>query len=269
MTDTQRQPQPSEVHQGDVDTPDVDTRDVDTRDVDTRDVDTRDLDTRERMATTLRAVGQGVRHEAKGEHETEEGVRERVDAAEAERIIEGWPDAQKNVARQLLEKYGAPNEATPTRLLWYRNGSWKRTEVSRDAVAHNWPAPHSDFFTQVIDYRVPPEMVHLIAMFDGSILVDRTRGEVSARCDSEAANVLGLNMVHEIVTGKRTVEDARETTAQETVAYSLGRAAPYAERLQFEVPRGGTEDLDKPMVGRAIVQQTAGKLKDLVTGGGH
>jgi hypothetical protein len=39
-------------------------------------------------------------------------------------------------------------------------------------------------------------------MFDGSILVDRTRGEVAARCDSEAANVLGLNMVQELVMGK-------------------------------------------------------------------
>jgi hypothetical protein len=118
----------------------------------------------------------------------------------------------------------------------------------------------------VIDYRVPPEMAHLIAMFDGSILVDRTRGEVSARCDSEAANVLGLNMVHEIVTGKRSVEDARETSTQNTVAYNMGRAAPYAERLLFEVPQGGTEDLDESMISGAIVQQTTGKIKDLLTG---
>ncbi|MBA3780169.1 MAG: hypothetical protein H0X16_12910, partial [Chloroflexi bacterium] len=41
--------------------------------------------------------------------------------------------------------------------------------VAADPVVHNWPAPHSDFFTQVIDYRVPPEMIHLVAMFDGSI----------------------------------------------------------------------------------------------------
>jgi hypothetical protein len=233
-----------------------------------RDVDTRDLNTRERMATTLRAVAQGVGKEARGEHETEDATRHRVDRGEAERIIQGWPNAPRNVGRQLLEKYGPPNEATPTRLLWYRNGPWKRTEVTSEAVAHNWPAPHTDFFTQVIDYRVPPEIFHLIAMFDGSILVDRTRGEVAARCDSEAANVLGLNMVHEIVTGKRTVEEAREATAQQTVAYNLGRAAPYAERLQFEVPEGGTEDLDRSMIGGAMAQQVAGKLKDLVTGSG-
>jgi hypothetical protein len=227
----------------------------------------KDLDTGERLATTGRAVIQGVAHEARGEHETEEGARHRTEAADVERIIEGWPDAQKNVARQMLAKYGPPNEAMPTKLFWYRNHPWKRTVLTSDVVAHNWPAPHSDFLTQVIDYRVPPEMAHLIAQFDGSILLDRTRGEVAARCDSEAANVLGMNMVHEIVTGKRTVEDARETSAQNTVAYNLGRAAPYAERLLFDVPRGGTEDLDESMISEAILQQTAGKIKDVITGG--
>ncbi|MBA3780074.1 MAG: hypothetical protein H0X16_12410, partial [Chloroflexi bacterium] len=205
----------------------------------TGEVDTRDLDTPERIATTFRAVAQGVAHEVRGEHETQAGTRHKVDVAEAERIIEDWPDAPKNVARQMLEKYGPPNEATPTKLFWYRQRPWKRVEVAADPVVHNWPAPHSDFFTQVIDYRVPPEMIHLVAMFDGSILVDRTRGEVWARCDSEAANVLGLNMVHEIVTGKKTYEAARETSSQSTVAYNMGRSAPYAERLQFEVPEGG------------------------------
>ncbi len=226
----------------------------------------KDLDTGERMATTGRAVVQGIAHEARGAHETEEGVRHRVDVAEVETILEDWPDAQKNVAHQMLEKYGPPNEATPTKLFWYRNGPWKRTILDKDTVRHNWPTVHSDFLTQVIDYRVPSEMFDKIAQFDGSILVDRTRGEAAGRCDSEAANVLGLNMVHEIVTGKRTVDEARETSTQNTVAYNLGRNAPYAERLLFEVPEGGTEDLDESMITGPLVEQMAGKVKDLLTG---
>lgn len=228
-------------------------------------VDTRDLSTAERLATTGRAVLQGVAHEATGQHETERGASKSVDRAEAERIIERWPEAPRNVGKQMLDKYGPPHEATPTKLFWYRTGPWKRMDLSADPVVHNWPAPHSDFFTQVIDYRVPPEVVHLITMFDGSIIVDRTRGEVSARCDSEAANVLGLNMVHELMTGERTVEEARDTASQSTVAYNLGRSAPYAERLLFEVPNGGTQDLDEPMIGKAIAQQTVGKVKDVIT----
>ena len=225
-----------------------------------------DLGTGERLATTGRAVAQGIAHELRGEHETQKGARHAVSMAEVEKIIEDWAVPQKNIAKQMIEKYGPPNEATQTKLFWYGNGPWKRTELSRDVVVHNWPTVHSDFLTQVIDYRVPPEMFHLIAMFDGSIICDRTRGEVSARCDSESANVLGMNMVHEIVTGKRTVEDARKTAVESTVAYNMGRSAPYAERMLFEVPQGGTEDLDKSEISGAILRQTAGKIKDVVTG---
>lgn len=226
-----------------------------------------ELNTGERLATTGRAVIDGVVHAARGEHETQEGSRDRAAIADVERILEQWPAAHKAVARQMIDKYGPPNEATATRLFWYANRPWKRTELSRDSVVHNWPAPHSDFLTQTVDYRVPPELFGEIARFDGSIVVDRTRGEVSARCDSEAANVLGINMVHELVTGKRSVEEARETSEQNTVAYNLGREAPYAERLLFDVPRGGTEDLDETTVAPALLQQAAGKVKDVFTGG--
>ena len=227
----------------------------------------KDLSTPERLKTTLGAVAQGAAREIRGEHESQAGARQSVDLAEVERIIDEWPGPQKNIARQMLEKYGPPNEATPTKLFWYDNAPWKRTELTSEWVAHNWPAPHTDFLTQVIDYRVPPEMAHLVTMFDGSILLDRTKGEVAARCDSEAANVLGLNMVHELVTGKRTVDEAREISEQNTVAYNLGRNAPYAERLLFDVPDGGTEDLDATTAAPALVQQMAGKVKDVITGG--
>jgi len=226
----------------------------------------KDLDTGERLATTGRAVAQGIAHKLQGEHETEDGGRQTVGSAEVERIIEKWPAAQKNVAKQMLAKYGMPNEATPTKLFWYNNGPWKRTMLTSEVVVHNWPTLHSDFLTQTIDYRVPPEKFDLIAQFDGSILLDRTKGEVSARCDSESANVLGLNMVHELVTGKRTVEEARTISTENTVAYNLGRSAPYAEKLLFDVPHGGTEDLDVSMVSGPLAHQLAGKIKDVVTG---
>ena len=225
-----------------------------------------DLKTRQRLATTARAVAQGFSYKLRGKHETQSGRRELVTEAEVEAILTDWPTPQKNIARQMMAKYGLPNEAAPTKLFWYRNGPWKRTELSKDVVVHNWPTVHTDFLTQVIDYRVPPEMFHLIAQFDGSILLDRTKGEVSARCDSESANVLGMNMVHEIVTGKRTVEEARKIAVENTVAYNLGRSAPYAERLLFDVPQGGTEDLDVSMISKPILRQTSAKIKDILTG---
>jgi hypothetical protein len=225
-----------------------------------------DLDTSERLGATARAVGQGIANRLRGKHETQKGRRNVVNETRIARILKDWPAPQKNIAKQMIAKYGFPNEATSTKLFWYRNGPWKRTELSRDIVVHNWPTLHTDFLTQVIDYRVPPDMFHLVAQFDGSILLDRTKGEMAARCDTESANVLGMNLVHEIVTGKRTVAGARKTAVESTVAYNLGRTAPYAERLLFEVPTGGTEDLDKSMLSGPLLRQVGGKIRDLLTG---
>ncbi|MFN2531801.1 MAG: hypothetical protein ABR555_10930 [Pyrinomonadaceae bacterium] len=196
-----------------------------------------DLKTSERLSTTARAVGQGIVHTVKGDYTTQKGQREAVASSEVQQILENWPAPQKNVAQQMIEKYGYLNEATPTKLFWYHNAPWKRTELTSDHVVHHWPTVHTDFLTQVIKYRVPSDKFDDIAKFDGSILLDRTKGEAAGRCDSESANVLGFNMVHEIVTGKRTWEDARRISEESTVAYNLGRSAPYAERLLFDLPQ--------------------------------
>jgi hypothetical protein len=224
-----------------------------------------DLDTGERLGTTGRAVAQGIAHTLKGDYTSQKGEREAAPAEHVKKILENWPGPQKNVANQMIAKYGYPNEATPTRLFWYENDPWKRTELTSDHIVHHWPTVHTDFLTQVINYRVPPDKFDDIAKFDGSILLDRTKGEAAGRCDSESANVLGLNMVHEISTGKRTWEEARTTAQESTVAYNLGRSAPYAERLLFEVPQEGTEDADESAVSGAILRQSGGKIKDVIT----
>ncbi|HEV2065761.1 MAG TPA: hypothetical protein VGR08_02915 [Thermomicrobiales bacterium] len=226
-----------------------------------------DLSTGERMATLAGAATDAIRHKARGEQETESGTRQTVDLATAQQLIAGWPDAPQRGARQMLEQYGPPNEATPTKLFWYRAGPWKRIIATRDVVTHNFPAPHSDFLTQYIDYRVPIDKFDEIARFDGSCLVDRTSGEAGARCDSEAANTITLNLMHDIVTGKTTVDEARQTFGEVMVAYTMGRSAPYAEGLQFAVPDGGTGDEDDRVIGgETLGRQAAGKVADLLTG---
>ncbi|MEW5926968.1 MAG: hypothetical protein AB1941_05765 [Gemmatimonadota bacterium] len=225
-----------------------------------------DVPTTERMATIARASGDAMHHKAEGEHETEYGTRYTVPLDEAEAIIASWPKAPKEGARQMLEQYGPPNEATPTKLFWYRKGPWKRIQVTRDVLIHNFPAPHSDFLTQWIDYHVPVEMVDAITRYDGSCLVDRTAGEAAARCDSEAANTITLNLMHEIVTGQRSVEEARKVYAENMAAYTVGRPAPYAERFLFPLPQQGTEDPDESMMAGAMARQAVGKVKDLLTG---
>lgn len=68
------------------------------------------------MATIGTAAADALGHKAKGEHETQLGARQAVPLADAEAIIATWPAAPKKGAKQMLEQYGPPNEATPTKL---------------------------------------------------------------------------------------------------------------------------------------------------------
>ena len=187
-----------------------------------------------------------------------------VDAQSVEALIADWPKMAKSAADEIIEKYGLPHEAIPSRLIWYNNGPWKRTIVYRHEIPHNFPQPHTDVVEQFIDYHVPPEKLSELAKFDGSLIVERTAGEVSARCDMEAANFLAINMVHEIVTGKLTAEEARKIFSENTSAYVMNRPAPYAEAFQFELPQGETAHKDKPTIAGSMVRQGVEKAKDIV-----
>lgn len=149
-------------------------------------------------------------------------------------ILQGWTGIQKETVYRLIHKYGLPDEASASRIIWYNNAPWKRTVVYRDAKLHNFPTPHPDYLEQTIDYRVPVSFFDQLAEFDGSLYIDRTAGEASAKCDQEAANFMALNLMHDIVTGRRTVEDARcFATEIEEGLRSRGQSSPYFEAFLF------------------------------------
>jgi short-subunit dehydrogenase len=184
----------------------------------------------------------------------------RIDNATVETVLESWGDIPQKAARRTINRYGLPNEATPSRLIWFDNGPWKRTIVYRDEVPHNFPKPHTDVLEQFVDYRVPVERVSDLARYDGSVIVERTKGEVSARCDMEEMNFLALNLMHEIATSNRTVDDARRTYAETATAFMMGKESPYTDGLQFESRRDDTPYVDEvtmtPMMKSAAEQAT-------------
>ncbi|WP_159943362.1 MULTISPECIES: hypothetical protein [unclassified Nocardiopsis] len=225
-----------------------------------------DIGTGERMATLGAAKSDALRHRLRGERGSEAGRDLTTDLREVRSLVADWPAGPKKVAGQMLDQYGAPNEATPTRLLWYRNGPWRRTLLTRDEIVHHFPTAHTDFLTQYVDYRVPVERFSDLARFDGSCLADRTAGEAAARCDSEAMNILTLNLMHDIVRGARSVEEARSVYAENAAAHTMGRSAPYTERLLFTPPEEETGDPDESGIAGAMAHQAAGKAKDMVRG---
>jgi hypothetical protein len=216
---------------------------------------------RNELKTHAAAMGKAMKNEM-ADDSGEKVTTSVVDITLVEQMIQHWGNVAQKAAQNMIEKYGPPNEAAPSRLIWYNNGPWKRTIVTRDEIPHNFPAPHVDVLEQVINYRVPIERVSDLAAFDGSVIVERTKGEVAARCDLEAANFLSLNLMHDIVGGSLTVEQAREKYAESISAYLMNRPAPYSERLLFEPPADNTRDVDETIIGGAMLKQFGEKMKD-------
>ena len=124
-------------------------------------------------------------------------------------------------------------------------GAGSGNDVSR---VLQWGAKHIDAVESFIDYRVPPEMFTALAEFDGSVIVERTAGEVSARCHDEQANFLALNLMHDIVSGAKTVEEAREYYAKEFLDHRRKKPTPYMDSLRFTTGDDSrSRDPDAPM----------------------
>lgn len=183
-----------------------------------------------------------------------------------EEIIADWPAKSpgqqqhpKETARKMVEKYGVPDEMTPERLVWQDNGPWKRTEVYRDGPEHDFPVPHVDHLAQTIDYQVPLEKYDDLARFDGSIYPDRTKGELTAICHKEEANVLGLNLANDVITERKTVDEAREAYGKIAAKMMAGSSPDYTTAFQFQRPQGDQRDPDVTIVTEEA-KQNAGRI---------
>ncbi len=81
-----------------------------------------------------------------------------------EEVIKHWPKEPQASARRLIEYYGPPDEYSASQLMWRNTkDGWKRTVLVREEVQHDFPAPHTDFLEQTIDYKVPLELYSTLA----------------------------------------------------------------------------------------------------------
>lgn len=183
-----------------------------------------------------------------------------IDADTVDDILADWDDEPQEIANQMQDKYGLPDEATPSRLIWYDTGMWKRSVLHRDGVPHHFPKEHTDYLKQVIDYQAPTDEYDNLATFDGSVLLDRTKGEMAARCDKEAMNFLAINLAHDIITGDKTVDEARQHYAKTAVKAMMGAEPDYTTDFQFGLPEGDQHDPDETIVTDAMKQEVRDML---------
>src|SRR5690606_22994675 len=150
--------------------------------------------------------------------------------------------------KRLIDYYGGPPEYCQSHLIWHETfDGWKRSILINDKIPHAFPEQHNDYLQQFIDYRAPVEKFSDLAAYDGSVIVDRTRGEISARCGGTSMNFVAINLAHDIVTGRFGVNEARQEYVRLYKAYFNGEKPDYTQSFQFQVPRSGTMDPDKQL----------------------
>lgn len=172
-----------------------------------------------------------------------------ADPKAVDQITAGWHERPRLGANEMMAKYGPPQEATSERLIWHNAGPFKRIMVMNLLTPHDFPLPHVDYMEHTITYNVPQDKVADLIAFDASSTINRTVGELSARCDLEGHNVLTLNLDHDIVTGKKSVEEARKAFGEIVGQDVAGKHPAYVEALQFKPAEGSSAAFsDKPVI---------------------
>src|SRR5579859_3658724 len=152
-----------------------------------------------------------------------------------ETVIKDWPETSRTIALAMIQGYGEPTRFTDDALIWYDNGPWKKSVVYRGAWPHYTGRKDKDYLEQTIAYRVPDGKFEALMRFDDRIRIDQSRGELSARSESEEMNYLTINLAEEIITGKRSVEGAREFCRKTEDLSASGKSSPYQHGFVFRI----------------------------------
>ncbi|MDD5303912.1 MAG: hypothetical protein PHS14_12500 [Elusimicrobia bacterium] len=138
-----------------------------------------------------------------------------------------WPQASRTVAEAMLEKYGPPGTVDADSISWINAGGWKKTTVRR------LPREGEGVLEQAIGYDVPQEKRAALAKLDIAMKVNQADKVLSVASESEAANFLAMNLIDEVVRGKRTPEDARAFYQTTLRLSASGKSSPYMQGLLF------------------------------------
>jgi hypothetical protein len=171
---------------------------------------------------------------------------EKIPRDQVDKVIASWPQEAKQAAQDTLSKYGQPDGYSSKELIWNHAGPWNKVVVSSMEVQHNFPIAHKDCVMGFINMKVPVDKIDDLAKFDGSICCERTSGIVGAMCDKEEMNFAALNIAHEIVSGSKSVEEARDQLAKVAMGFKQGTKDPITQGFQFNVEKGTTGDPDQP-----------------------
>lgn len=173
-------------------------------------------------------------------------------------LVQDWKETPKGVADEMLEKYGVPQGVTDNMLIWHDSGDFAVTVLSNEEIPHDFPMPHNDCLMQVVHYDVPLEKYTAMAQYDGSVILERTKGTMAARCDKEAANYLALNLAYDIAEGNKTPEEARTFYTEAIASMMSGEKVEYMQKLNF-TPKADAGDPDEPTIPEEKIREMKSK----------
>jgi hypothetical protein len=150
--------------------------------------------------------------------------------AQTQALIAGWPARSRHAAGALLEKYGAPDSAMADGLTWRRRGDWERVEVHRDEA----PATRLGLIENVVRYDAPAGSWRDIYMMDLGVSYEPIGKLLSAASRSEETNTLALNVAFDVISGRRSFEDARVFYKRTTRLALAGKSSTYTRGLLFK-----------------------------------
>lgn len=163
--------------------------------------------------------------------QTEAKNKEAVDKAAS--LTSGWPESSALAAKDMIAKYGNPTETTSESLIWRNFAPFKAIIVHKAVYSHRFPLLHQNSLEHIVDYKAPMNKIDDVWRYNGSIVLNRTKGEMSSFADNEAMNILALNLAHNVLTGRMGSEAARVTYGKETLNFMNGNKTAYTQVLNF------------------------------------
>lgn len=146
-------------------------------------------------------------------------------------FLDSWPDETRAIAREVVEKYGEPDESTTTRLIWHARGPWQEIVVYRDFVEHAYPARHIDAFEGTLRFKLTASEVANLARFNGCISCCQTRRTMTIYCQNEEVALLIATFAYYLV--RKNISSVQVRKKFYEAYESLDKASPVAEAVSY------------------------------------
>jgi hypothetical protein len=148
-------------------------------------------------------------------------------------LTNGWPESSVTAAKEMITKYGDPSEVTSDSLIWFNPAQFKKIIVHKEVFSSRFPLLHQTALEHVVDYHPVNNKVDDVWNYNGSVVLNRTKGEMSASGENEAMNILSLNLADDIMRGKLSADGARIRHGKETMNYLNGNRTAYTQVISF------------------------------------